>query len=58
MNGLGGEMDVLAAQNLGDDAPLRGQPPSSRPQAFEQVAHLFRVVDRLPRGSVRNWNQT
>lgn len=41
VDGLGREVDVLAAQDLGDDAPLGGHAPPPRPQPFEQVDHQF-----------------
>jgi hypothetical protein len=29
---------VLTVEDLGDDAPLRREPPVARPQAFEEIA--------------------
>jgi hypothetical protein len=31
-------VDVVAGEDLGDDTPLRGDPPLALPQPFEQVA--------------------
>jgi hypothetical protein len=39
MDLVGRQMDVIAVEDLGHDAPLRGHAPAASAQSFQQVAH-------------------
>jgi hypothetical protein len=36
---VGRQMDVIAVEDLGHDAPLRGHAPAASAQSFQQVTH-------------------
>ena len=45
---VGRQMDVIAVEDLGHDAPLRGHPPAAAAQSFQKVAHASQPNSKGP----------
>lgn len=53
MHLVGGQVDMVAVEDLGHDAPLRGHTPAASAQSFQQVTHEGqpnRRRDQVPNG--------
>jgi hypothetical protein len=47
MDFVGRVVDMLAIQHLGDDSPLRGEPPAAIPEPLQQVTHGYHPSSAL-----------